>query len=66
MRPHPGAQRDDPHLQADEDSLSPRIGDREGMAVSLRWIMLHMIEETARHNGHVDVIRESIDGLVGE
>jgi uncharacterized damage-inducible protein DinB len=48
------------------DSLSQRISDREGMAFSLRWIMLHMIEETARHNGHADLIRESIDGLVGE
>ncbi|MGA9277650.1 DinB family protein [Ilumatobacter sp.] len=48
------------------DSLSHRINDREGMAFSLRWIMLHMIEETARHNGHADFIRESIDGLVGE
>jgi uncharacterized damage-inducible protein DinB len=33
---------------------------------SLRWIMIHMIEETARHNGHVDLIREAIDGSVGE
>ena len=48
------------------DALSARIGEREGKAYSLRWIMLHMIEETARHNGHADFIRESIDGLVGE
>jgi hypothetical protein len=33
---------------------------------SLRWILLHMIEETARHNGHADLLRESIDGLTGE
>jgi uncharacterized damage-inducible protein DinB len=33
---------------------------------SLRWIMLHMIEETARHNGHVDLLREAIDGTTGE
>lgn len=32
---------------------------------SLRWILCHMIEEYARHNGHADLIRESIDGLVG-
>jgi uncharacterized damage-inducible protein DinB len=32
---------------------------------SLRWILLHMIEEYARHNGHADLIRESVDGLVG-
>jgi uncharacterized damage-inducible protein DinB len=33
---------------------------------SLRWILVHMIEEYARHNGHADFIRESIDGSVGE
>jgi uncharacterized damage-inducible protein DinB len=38
----------------------------DGRAPSLRWILLHMIEEYARHNGHADLIRESIDGLVGE
>jgi Protein of unknown function (DUF664) len=35
-------------------------------AVSLRWIMVHMIEEYARHNGHADLLRELIDGAVGE
>jgi hypothetical protein len=30
----------------------------------VRWIVVHMIEEYARHNGHADLIRESIDGLV--
>jgi|tagenome__1003787_1003787.scaffolds.fasta_scaffold20899732_2 hypothetical protein len=34
--------------------------------ISLRWIMLHMIEETARHNGHLDAMRELIDGVRGE
>lgn len=33
---------------------------------SLRWIVLHMIEETARHNGHADILREAIDGVTGE
>ena len=32
----------------------------------LRWILAHMLEEYARHNGHADLIRESIDGSVGE
>jgi uncharacterized damage-inducible protein DinB len=32
---------------------------------SLRWIMTHMIEEYARHNGHADLLRERIDGAVG-
>jgi uncharacterized damage-inducible protein DinB len=36
-------------------------GDRD-----LRWIYLHMIEEYARHNGHADLIRESIDGATGD
>jgi uncharacterized protein DUF664 len=39
---------------------------REGEPFSLRWILLHLIEEYARHNGHADLIRESIDGQTGE
>jgi len=38
----------------------------DGRAPSLRWILVHMIEEYARHNGHADLIRESVDGLTGE
>jgi uncharacterized damage-inducible protein DinB len=38
----------------------------DGQAPSLRWIVTHMIEEYARHNGHADLIRESIDGETGE
>jgi uncharacterized damage-inducible protein DinB len=34
--------------------------------VSLRWVLVHMVEEYARHNGHADLIRESIDGRTGE
>ncbi|MDQ1682449.1 MAG: hypothetical protein QOH99_990 [Frankiaceae bacterium] len=41
-------------------------GSRGGDAVSLRWIYTHMIEEYARHNGHADLIRELIDGAVGD
>jgi len=37
-----------------------------GSEVSLRWIMIHMIEEYARHNGHADLLRERIDGTVGD
>lgn len=33
---------------------------------TLRWIMVHMIEETARHVGHADILREQIDGATGE
>ncbi|NYD43022.1 DinB family protein [Nocardioides panaciterrulae] len=46
-------------------TLSQRTG-REGLAFSLRWIIVHMVEEYARHNGHADLIRESIDGRTGE
>ncbi|MGW5365754.1 DinB family protein [Actinopolymorpha pittospori] len=38
----------------------------DGQSPSLRWILCHMIEEYARHNGHADLIRESLDGLTGE
>jgi uncharacterized damage-inducible protein DinB len=38
----------------------------DGRAPSLRWILCHMIEEYARHNGHADLLRESVDGQTGE
>ena len=38
----------------------------DGTAPSLRWILCHMIEEYARHNGHADLIREAVDGETGE
>ncbi|MEW2429127.1 DinB family protein [Micromonospora sp. NPDC047644] len=38
----------------------PQLGE-----VSLRWILVHMIEETARHVGHADILRELTDGEVG-
>ena len=34
-------------------------------AASLRWMVLHMLEETARHAGHLDAIRELLDGTKG-
>jgi uncharacterized damage-inducible protein DinB len=45
----------------DDESTHPR---RTGY--SLRWILAHMLEETARHNGHLDLMREVIDGVTGE
>jgi hypothetical protein len=39
---------------------------RDGTRPSLRWILVHMIEEYARHNGHADLLRESVDGETGE
>ena len=38
---------------------------RDGRRFSLRWVLLHLIEETARHAGHADFLREAIDGIVG-
>ena len=38
----------------------------DGRSPSLRWILCHMVEEYARHNGHADLIRESVDGQTGE
>ncbi len=37
-----------------------------GRPRNLRWVLVHMIEEYARHNGHADLLRESIDGTIGE
>jgi hypothetical protein len=48
------------------DSESVEKDRRSGTPFSLRWILLHMIEEYARHNGHADLIRQSIDGETGE
>ena len=38
----------------------------DGRTPSLRWILCHLIEEYARHNGHADLIREAVDGQTGE
>jgi uncharacterized damage-inducible protein DinB len=35
-------------------------------AISLRWVLVHMVEEYARHNGHADLLRQRIDGAVGQ
>ncbi|HMK10065.1 MAG TPA: DinB family protein [Acidimicrobiales bacterium] len=45
------------------DPSAPAHPSAEGL--NLRWVLLHMIEETARHAGHADVIREAIDGQRG-
>ncbi|MET9515335.1 DinB family protein [Streptomyces sp. NPDC002994] len=48
----------------DLDTEAQRARDN-GKRVNLRWIMLHLIEETARHNGHLDILRELADGRTG-
>ncbi|MEV8542600.1 DinB family protein [Streptomyces sp. NPDC051572] len=40
-------------------------GPMAGVEVSLRWVLIHLVEEYARHNGHADILRESIDGVIG-
>ncbi len=37
-----------------------------GDTVSMRWVLIHMLEETARHAGHMDILRELIDGATGD
>ena len=49
----------------DLDRLAEKTSHREGTAFDLRWILVHMIEEYARHNGHADLIREAVDGRTG-
>ncbi|WP_369185127.1 DinB family protein [Streptomyces sp. Y1] len=50
----------------DPGHLLPQDAAALGFAtVSLRWILLHLIEEYARHNGHADLLREGIDGVTG-
>lgn len=46
------------------ETLSAR--ERGGERVSLRYVLVHLLEEYSRHNGHADLLRESIDGTVGE
>jgi uncharacterized damage-inducible protein DinB len=51
-------------IAADRD-LEMTGRQRTGTEVSLRWILVHMVEEYSRHNGHADLLRERIDGQVG-
>jgi len=39
---------------------------RSGAGIDLRWVLLHLINETARHAGHADAVRELLDGTTGE
>ena len=53
-------------LQRPEGLSSLSVGEEDGAHVSLRWVLCHLIEEYARHNGHADLLREAIDGETGE
>jgi uncharacterized damage-inducible protein DinB len=50
-------------LQLDDRSETPF---RSGEHPTLRWVVLHLIEENARHNGHLDILRELADGTTGD
>lgn len=47
------------------DSIARGVDHRTGERPSIRWVLVHMIEETARHAGHLDILREQIDGATG-
>ncbi|WP_083441292.1 DinB family protein [Nitriliruptor alkaliphilus] len=51
---------------ANAPDLDITADHRHHGTLSLRWVLTHMIEEYARHNGHADLLRERIDGAVGE
>ena len=53
-------------LTIDELDLDDTGTAWSGETVSLRWVLVHMIEETARHAGHMDILRELIDGATGD
>lgn len=53
-------------LVAEVPDLDVTGYSRRHGSVSVRWVLLHMIEEYARHNGHADLLRESVDGQTGE
>jgi uncharacterized damage-inducible protein DinB len=48
-----------------EHDIDDTFTSRRGREYSMRWVVTHMIEEYARHNGHADLLRERIDGAVG-
>lgn len=58
------ARTDEIVAAASLDDIGRHTGHKDGQA-SLRWILLHLIEETARHAGHLDLIRELLDGETG-
>ena len=49
----------------DWDAESALSDNENGQPVTLRYIAMHLIEETARHNGHLDILRELADGVTG-
>jgi Protein of unknown function (DUF664) len=58
MRPVPGV--------GQPGAVTRYDGPRADYRFTLRWMITHLIEEYARHNGHADLLRERIDGQTGE
>jgi uncharacterized damage-inducible protein DinB len=52
--------------EAPDLDLGSAVAHRSLGVVSLRWVLMHLVEEYARHLGHADLLRERIDGVVGE
>jgi len=54
-------------LVAELDLDTPSKGELDWLdePVTLRWVLFHLVEETARHNGHIDILREMADGVRG-
>lgn len=51
---------------ATPDDICATPSQRTGEPINLRWVLVHIIEEYARHCGHADLIREAIDGQTGD
>jgi hypothetical protein len=49
----------------EDSTLDQRCADPDYADVPLRWVLAHLLEETARHAGHADIIREILDGTTG-
>ncbi|WP_409485530.1 DUF664 domain-containing protein [Arsenicicoccus dermatophilus] len=43
----------------------PVVRRRHGQQLDLRWVLIHLIEECARHLGHLDLLREAVDSRTG-
>ena len=53
--------------QVIEETGLEELGDAWfGEQVSMRWVLIHMVEETVRHAGHMDIVRELLDGATGD
>lgn len=53
-------------IAATDLSATAKRPVRDGTHVTLGWVLMHLIEETSRHNGHLDILREMADGTTGD